>query len=404
MRIAIVSKSNAQGGGASRIAEDTASWLIKAGHSVDHFCAFPGELPKPFQKPFYPGGFSGRICRGIHSRARNRGFNEMFPVEYFWVRHTLGNYDAVHFHDHYTAYSLATAGLISKKTKVFFTAHDCLHFTGDRPYPPVAGEASNGVASIPARLSQGVNRFVAEHYAVTYIYPSKWLCELAQEHLRFSCEPVVLPNGFDPSPYDYQPRSDARRELGLVENRPIICVAAHYLGDPRKGVRYALQAISSVRDLNPLILLLGNPIPNVEATFPGLQFWFTGYVESRNRMGLLFAAADVFLTCPLLDNLPISVQESMGAATPIVGFATGGIPEMIEDGTTGWLVPTGNQEALNAVLREALVSGTAEERGMLAQTELRTRFSKEQSVQSHLQLYSRTTPETLNVQEVNSIV
>jgi glycosyltransferase involved in cell wall biosynthesis len=388
LKIAIVSKSNAQGGGASRFAEDLAAWLIDAGHNVDHFCAFLPERRRPFQKELYPAGFGGKLCRFVHRRARRAGLNEIVPVEYFVrLRHLLAAYDVVHFHDHYTAYSLVTAALVSKKTKVFFTAHDCLHFTGDVTYPPLF-EPSAGSESMRARFSRSVNTRVAEGSSVKYIYPSRWLMNEAQKRLHFRNEPVVVPYGFDAGPYNYKTRSEARKQLGLPLERRITCISAHYLSDKRKGVEYALRAVVAAKDLNPFVMLVGNPANGVEDALSGIPFWFSGYVESRERLGLLYAAADIFLFCTLQDNLPISVQEAMAAATPVVGFATGGVPEMVKDGESAWLVPTGHQEALNKVNRESLTASAAEKRGFAARETVLTRFSTEQCVRSHIALYS----------------
>ena len=389
MKIAVVSKSSAQGGGASRFAEDLASWLVEAGQEVDHLCAFLPEHPREFQKQLYPDGIGGKLCRFIHRRTRQVGLNEIVPIEYFArLRRLLATYDVVHFHDHYETYSLVTPALLSNRTRVFFTAHDCLHYTGHGIYPPLSEQSLANRASMPVRLSKLVNRLVAKRFAITYIYPSRWLMNEAWKHLCFHKEPVLLPYGFDARPYDFQTRSEARRRLGLAPDRSIICISAHYLSDKRKGADFALRAVAAVKDLNPLVLLVGNPMNDVEKLLPWVQFYFTGFVESRERLGLLYSAADIFLFCPLQDNLPISVQEAMAAATPIVGFATGGVPEMVENGKSAWLVPTGDQEALNTTLREAIVSSSTKQRGLAARETVLNQFSKERCVQSHLTIYS----------------
>ena len=121
-----------------------------------------------------------------------------------------------------------------------------------------------------------------------------------------------------------------------------------------------------------------------------VPFWYTGYVDSRERLGLLYAAADAFLFCPLEDNLPISVQESMAAGTPVVGFATGGVPEMVTDGETAWLVPTGDQLSLNSALRSALTSTELEARGRMAQERLLRDFDVATCISRLTKAYSDT--------------
>jgi glycosyltransferase involved in cell wall biosynthesis len=387
LKIAIISKSDASGGGASRVAEDLAAWLLIAGHQVDHYCVQPALNPRSFQKSLHGDCLVGRWGRLIHRRSRRYGLNEIIPLEYFTrIKRLERAYDVIHFHDHYTAYSLISAGLASKSTRVFFTAHDCLHYTGNGTYPHLPGRIEK--EGLGTRLSRLANVYVAENCPLTYIYPSKWLMNEAKHHLAFAKNPVLIPNGFDPLPYRYRPRIEARRLLGLPPNQRIICIAAHYLSDERKGVQYALRAAASVADLDPLVIFVGNPVGGIERVLQEVKFWFAGYVESRERLGLLYAAADVLIASTLQDNLPISVQEAMGAATPVVGFATGGVPEMVEDGRSAWLVPTGDQELLNKSLREALLSNDSNERGRAARVDLVQRFSKEECVRAHEKIYT----------------
>ena len=52
---------------------------------------------------------------------------------------------------------------------------------------------------------------------------------------------------------------------------------------------------------------------------------------------MVYAAADVFVTPSLEDNLPNTIAEAMSVGTPCVGFRTGGIPEMITHLTSGYV-------------------------------------------------------------------
>ena len=122
---------------------------------------------------------------------------------------------------------------------------------------------------------------------------------------------------------------------------------------------------------------------------PAIHFWLTGFVGDRRKLGLLFAAADVFLFSSLEDNLPIMVQESLAAGTPVVGFAAGGIPEMVDHERTGWLCPPRDQIALNQNLRSALARNDLADIGKIAQQTVRKRFDVDAFGQAHLALYQK---------------
>lgn len=66
----------------------------------------------------------------------------------------------------------------------------------------------------------------------------------------------------------------------------------------------------------------------------------------REHLNLLFAAADLLFYPTLADNHPLVVLEAMSQATACAAFAVGGLPEQIEDGANGLLVPLGQDQAL----------------------------------------------------------
>lgn len=69
---------------------------------------------------------------------------------------------------------------------------------------------------------------------------------------------------------------------------------------------------------------------------------------------VLYSAADLFVIPSKQDNLPNTVLESMARGTPVAGFNIGGIPDMVREGETGWLVQEVNASGLSRRLAEAL--------------------------------------------------
>ncbi|MDF5731537.1 MAG: glycosyltransferase, partial [Rhizonema sp. PD38] len=136
MKVAIVSKSDRKGGGASRVAEDLAKWLNDAGHHTDHFIAFNFQEPLSFQRSLYGEGLKIKFCKKIHRATNKFGLRELLPAEYWFnLNKVIDNYDIVHFHDLFTAISPLTLALASRRKPTFFTVHDCSPFTGGCLYP-----------------------------------------------------------------------------------------------------------------------------------------------------------------------------------------------------------------------------------------------------------------------------
>ena len=167
MKIAIVSKSNASGGGASRFAEDLAVMLILAGHEVHHYCARRHGKPRDFQRQLYTPCRSSSLIQTVNGLTRKLGAGEPVPLDYrLNFKPLFADYDIVHFHDHYSAYSLKGVELLAREMPVFFTAHDCLHFSGGCLYPRECTRYLTGCGSCPKKNDMGLfdlTRSVRDH-------------------------------------------------------------------------------------------------------------------------------------------------------------------------------------------------------------------------------------------------
>lgn len=397
--VALVSRSNSLGGGASRIAEELSEWLISAGCRVIHYCASSHGQLKSFQKPLYPQDAFGKLSRLTHRFTRRIGLNELFPSEFFGILSQCAReFDIIHFHDLNLAVSPLTLSLAARNTNVVFTAHDCSSFTGGCTYPLGCERYSKRCGKCPqlstigakfdfTSLNLGVSRWMARNAAIQYVFPSNWLRTMAARTVSFARRPEVIPNGFSDARYEFVSKACARQRLGIRERQRVILVAAHYLADPRKGVKFALAAINSVSDLNPLIIFVGYPPSDLEVKLPGIGFWLTGFISDKPKLGLLFASADIFLFTSLEDNLPIMVQEALSAGTPVVGFGAGGVPEIVEHKRTGWLCAPGDQEKLNQNLRLGLMSDDLSSFSDAARQSIRDRFDMNAFGQQNLKLY-----------------
>jgi glycosyltransferase involved in cell wall biosynthesis len=409
-------------GGASRFAEDLTFWLGEAGHEAVQFCGFPRGPLRSFQRLLYPEGIGGKICRQIHQRTREIGLAEAVPVEYWLrLRSALSDFDVLHFHDLHAAIAPQTLRLFAHEKPVFFTAHDCSAYTGGCLYPMGCERWRHGCGGCPqvhdpkAEVEMGKFDFTPANFRrnaqlrttaeIQHLCPSRWMADFAMQHAGFARPVHHVPYGFDPRPYGFTSRAEARERLGLPHDARVIAVSAANLGNKRKGVQYAIDAIIASSAHKPIVIMAGNVDGEVIKALSRVRHWFTGYLEDRVRLGWILAAADLAISSSLEDNLPISVQEAMAAATPVVGFSSGGIPDMIESGETGWLAATGEQGALNRALDEALSNPEeCARRGERAREEIHTRFSVEACVQAHENIYAAalranvTAPEALQAQ------
>jgi len=413
MKIAIVSKSNRYAGGASRVAEDLMLWLNQAGHPTDYFVAFPNQNQfhdqehsfHGLQHSLYGNKLSAILCQKIHDFTDKLGFRELLPVEYwFSLSQVIDDYDVIHFHDLFTAISPITLALVAQRKPTFFTVHDCSAFTGGCLYPMECEKFKSHCHQCPqlrqntwkerirdrTREIQAIKQCITKQFDIRYIFPSHWIAKQANLALKFKLSPVVIPNGIALSSFDFKNKSSAKASLGIVENRQVLLISALSLSDDRKGTIYAIKAVQSVVDLNPIVITVGKPNEKLRQALQGLETMEMGFIADPYLMSQVYLASDIMLFCSLADNLPLTVLEAMAAATVIVGFDTGGVPEMIDSGCNGVLVEPKNQEELNQALRQTMLSNNLEKMAEQARIDVETNFSKELFLENHLKIYQET--------------
>jgi len=106
---------------------------------------------------------------------------------------------------------------------------------------------------------------------------------------------------------------------------------------------------------------------------------------------------DIFALPSLNDGLPIAALEAMASGLPVVGTRVGGIPELVEHGSTGLLAPPDNVRALGAKLRELILDKALRLRmGKAAYERARSDFSAEQMARKIAAIYHDLTAKAVN--------
>lgn len=82
---------------------------------------------------------------------------------------------------------------------------------------------------------------------------------------------------------------------------------------------------------------------------------FVGRVDNSKIYGLL-DEADIMVSSPLIDNMPVSVLEGMNAGLLVISSNVGGVPFMIENGVNGLLFPSNDIDALAERMVEAVAN------------------------------------------------
>lgn len=370
MKIAIISKADAFGGGASKVAEDLRGLLEGRGHVAHHYASWSGKGYDQNRRPLY--GKLDKYIRKAHYLMKKIGFPEVIPFELPLLlrRHKENNYDLFHFHDLSSAISPITLLALSHYAPVVWTLHDCSSFTAGCLYPMGCEKYKTGCKSCPqigewpidmkidtTPIIYRLKKKVHSKNALTLVTPSQWMADTAFGSGIVPKKPHVISNGVDVGVYKAIDKSEARKKIGTIPlDRFVVLLSAGNILDERKGTRYALEALKTVKYLNPFIILVGVVDDEARAYLDGFDYYEAGYIADYEDLNLHYSSADLFLFCSLADNQPLVVLETMASGTPIIGFETGGIPEMVEQNKTGFLVSQKDIGALSNALEMSIKS------------------------------------------------
>lgn len=247
------------------------------------------------------------------------------------------------------------------------------------------GSKAGLVARIAARFAGGVPVIVTVHNQVlyggisplmrrVYITMERWLARrtariiTVSEALRAELLDVYgLPaslvttvhNGLDLRPFlSGGDRHAARARYGIPDDAVVVGLAARFA--PQKALDVLVDAaVPLLQHDGRLWLLLAGDGPLLETTrrkarttdvaarilFPGFETDVPG----------LLAALDVYATPAIAEGLGLATIEAMAAGLPVVGTRVGGVPEVVDDGVTGMLVPPRRSAALTEALRTMLM-------------------------------------------------
>lgn len=367
MRILHVDKFLRRTGGAAIYMLETAARQRSMGHDVEFFAmAHPDNEPATFAHlfpPFVsldppPPGAAARLAaaaRMVWSRSAARGMQAV--VDTFRP-------DLVHLHNIYHQLSpsilrpLATAGI-----PTVMTVHDfklvcptysmvshgelCEACVGGKVWNATIRRCQGGSVSASAVLTieSGLHRATRAYAPVgRFIAPSAFLADklitggVFPDRVRQLCNPVDLTT------------TTVRQGPG----RGIVSVSRL---TPGKGLDTLIRAVGLLPGATLTVAGNGPERADLEVLAercaPG-RVRFAGHVHPEHVGELNRSARVAVLAARYHENMPLAVLETMGAAVPMIVTDVGGLPELVDDGVNGLVVPRQDPPALAAALSKFL--------------------------------------------------
>lgn len=209
---------------------------------------------------------------------------------------------------------------------------------------PVVLNYRSGEARDHLKRSAIARRAIAS--ADANVVPSPFLVEVF-EHCGIGA--TVIPNLVDLERFRFrscdplQPRLLSTRNLAYPYN--VACTLRAFRIVQRERPDAALTLVGSGAD-EPALRRLAADLGLRRVTFAGRV--------APEAVADYYAASDIYVQSPDIDNMPTSVIEAFASGLPVVSTRAGGVPVLIQDGEQGLLAPLDDHEALAAQILRLL--------------------------------------------------
>lgn len=356
--------SSLEMGGQERVALDLVTGQLRAGYRVTVLSLAPppdGPLAPEFRAA---GAAVDRVARP------RPGVDPLLLVRLArWVRgHAV---DLVHTHNRMALIYGAPAGWLAGAA-VVHTKHGANPRRGTRL---LAG-------SLAARC---VDAFVAVSPETAAV--ARLRHEVDERRL------LVIPNGIELARFHPEPaaRERVRAELRIDPAAWVVGTVGRVAAEKNQAL--LLRAAAPLLGPMSRVVVAGDGplLPSLSELAASLGIaQFVHLLGPRRDVPDVLNALDAFVLCSSTEGLPLAIPEAMATGLPVIATRVGGIPTVVEEGRTGFLVPAADEGALRArlaALRADEPMGRA--LGSRARSAAAARFSAERMQHDYLALYGR---------------
>lgn len=365
MKIVNISTSDINGGaaiGAFRLhsglrKQGIESWMFVRDKYTDNESVIRYKYPSGLKKAYF------KFCKNRiendfnqYKTTRPAGFevfsDDRTPLK-INLSEQLPNADIYHLH--------WTSGFIDLPTffndidkPVVWTLHDMFPFTGGCHYnsgcsnylkychhcPQLGSKNEKDLSfQIWSRKRHGISEF---KHKIVIRADSHWLASEAKKSSLFKDLDIdTVHYGIETDEFIQRDKLACRLALNIPPNNRVIVFGAPGIDNPRKGFKQLLETLKLVKKTYPDLFLLSFGSGKIPANIdvPGLHL---GYVANNHLLSIIYNCANVFVIPSLQEAFGQTALEAMSCCIPVVGYDTGGIPDMVENGVTGYLAEAGS--------------------------------------------------------------
>jgi glycosyltransferase involved in cell wall biosynthesis len=249
-------------------------------------------------------------------------------------------------------------------------------------------------ATLRTRLNESLDRWLVRHMDCVVCVSRAEARRVAAAGVRPQ-QLTVIENAVDTNAVATRNLADRQALEQFFERRPQVVVAAAGRLSAEKGFDVFVDAVAQLTDETPdagFILFGDGPLrPQLERRIADRnlagRFVLGGFRDDLSR---LLPQADLLVLSSYTEGMPVILLEALAAGLPVVATAVGGVPEVIDDGRSGYLVPPGRAADLATAVKRLIVDASLRRQfGAAGRQRVAERHSLQVQSEKYQQLFDR---------------
>ena len=253
------------------------------------------------------------------------------------------NYDILNLH-WINRSSLSIFEILKTNKKLVISLHDMWFFNGSVHYSNSSTKKNlleNYILKLKKKIYEKKNCYYVAH--------SEWMMQKLINKFGFKKKKIFL-NKFYPINFKiFKPRNKIglRKKHNLPLQKKIILFSSSDIKDERKGIKYFIKIANYFKnDANFYFVTLGNS-KNINLSIKNKNYSHIEFL-SHNKSAEIYSLSDFYVCTSIIDNLPLTILESMSSGLPVITFDNGGSKEAVMD--NGYIVKNRDYQAIIKIL------------------------------------------------------
>jgi glycosyltransferase involved in cell wall biosynthesis len=296
-----------------------------------------------------------RVFTGLQARVQQGDGYVNNPRWWVSANHLPKSCDVIHIHSLFRWVDMESLfSVIPARAPIVWSLHDFEPITGGCIYPGECAGWETSCKKCPqlrsgfswiTKRNHRIKKALFSKRRINFVCNSTWTLEQASRAalLSFAGSTSMINYGLNVEAYRPVDKDTAKRALGLDTHLPVIGFASTDLSEKRKGFAVLRAALNRLGASKVMLLSFGGG--QADGSLP--NHVHLGPVYSVDLQRLFYSAIDIFVTPSLVETFGNTAMEAMACGTPVVGYATSGLKDVVAPSVTGMLQePIGSEDAI----------------------------------------------------------